>query len=148
MSLKIIQDRSKYLEQKRKSCLLEIIFMVFKFWEPIHAYGKFKFTDCKIPKRPCFKFSIYYQWTNALFYKRVIEILTRSQANMGGREKRCQDIRQISAGRDMLQVFEIAQYFICRQVLEQLSLLSIIEYYLGSRLDVYSLANDVLTLIS
>ena len=66
--------------------------MVFQFWEPIHAYGKFKFTDCKIPKRPCVKFSIYYQWTNALFYKRVIEILTRSQANMGGREKKCQDI--------------------------------------------------------
>ena len=84
----------------------------FKFWEPIHAYGKFKhhiYTDCKIPKRPCVKFSIYNQWTNALFYKRVIEILTRSQANMGGREKRCQDIRQISACRDMLQSFEIAQ---------------------------------------
>ena len=46
------------------------------------------FTDCKIPKRHCVKFSIYNQWTNALFYKRVIEILTRSQANMGGREKK------------------------------------------------------------
>ena len=72
------------------------------------------FTDCKIPKRHCVKFSIYNQWTNALFYKRVIEILTRSQAIMGGREKKCQDIRQISAGRDKLQVFEIAQYFIWR----------------------------------
>ena len=88
--------------------------MVFKFWEPIHAYGKFKFTDCKIPKRPCFKFSIYYQWTNALFYKRVIEILTRSQANMGGREKRCQDIDRSLLVEICFKFFEIAQYFICR----------------------------------
>ena len=51
---------------------------------------------------------IYKQWTNALFYEKVLS-LTRSQANMGGREKRCQDIRQIFAFKDIPPIFEIAQ---------------------------------------
>ena len=43
------------------------------------------------------------------FTKRFCKFLTRSQANMGGREKRCQDTRQIFAFKDIPPIFEIAQ---------------------------------------
>ena len=71
-------------------------------------------TDCKITKRPCVKFSSTNSGLMPCFTKRFCKILTRSQANMGGREKRCQDIRKIFACIDIPPIFEIAQYFICR----------------------------------
>ena len=46
----------------------------------------------KYPNVPASNFPSTTSGLKPYFYKRVIEILTRSQANMGGREKRCQDI--------------------------------------------------------
>ena len=63
-------------------------------------------------KRPCVIFSSTNSGLMPCFTKRFCKTggsLTRSQANMGGREKRCQDIRQIFAFKDIPPIFEIAQ---------------------------------------
>ena len=60
-------------------------------------------------KRPCAIFSSTNSGVMPYFTKRFCKFLTRSQANMGGREKRCQDIRQIFAFKDIPPIFEIAQ---------------------------------------
>ena len=102
-----------------KNVLYSNKMLQFKFWKLIlfeffMGNSNIILTDCKITQRPCVKFSSTNSGLMPCFTKRFCKILTRSQANMGGREKRCQDIRQIPTCKDIPPIFEIAQYFICK----------------------------------